>query len=202
MEMSTIETTVPFTDDELVEHFTKSIDKVYDISYGNSSLKGEEFLTYLFNANVRCNLIDDVVDQELLHAYLRVNREISIPRLNSIIINSILNNDGVVSPEYANELHVVIKSFHYNMIQLMNDIEPTVTDDAPDYIGMNWVSLRDEPLFWELVARIAGDKSLTAHAYNIFNKFAYIENQNAYQLFLNELNPYGLLLNVYKEPKE
>lgn len=200
--MSTTETTIPFTDDELVEHFTKSIDKVYDISYKNSSLKGEEFLTYLFNANVQCNLIDDAVDQELLHAYLHVNREISIPQLNFIIINSILNEEGLVSSEYVDELHVVMKSFHYNMIQFMNDIEPTVTDDSPDYIGMNWISLRNEPLFWELVTRIAGDNSLTVHAYNIFNKFAYMENQNAYQRFLNELNPYGLLFNVYKEPKE
>ena len=200
--MSVTKTTIPFNDDELVEHFTKSIDKTYDISYENSSLKGEEFLTYLFNANVHCDLVDNTIGRELLEAYLHINREISIPRLNFIILDSILNHKGLISDEYENELCIVIKSFHYNMLQLMNDTKPTSTDDYPDYIGMNWVSLRNEPLFWELVAKIVEDNSLIAHMYNIFDKFSYANNQSAYQLFMLEFNPYGLLFNIYKEPKE
>lgn len=200
MEMSI--RTIPLTDDELIEHFTNCTNVMYNISYENSSLKGEEFLTYLFNANIICDLSDETIDADLMEAYLKMNREISIPKLNHLIITSIIEDKKIISSEIVDELKIVLKSFHYNIIQLMNDKEPRSSDDYPEHIGYNWVSLRNDFLFWELVEMIIADDSLVAHAYNIFDKFAYPNNQNAYTKILSELNPYGLLFNVYKESEE
>ena len=86
-----IETIVPIDLKNLKRYFEDKTES-YLIDYKNSKMKGAQFLTYISNLDIPCDLAN--YDDELLLAYFETQMLVSIPRLERAAMQVLFEHKG------------------------------------------------------------------------------------------------------------
>ena len=87
-----INTIVPIELKDLKKYFEDKTES-YLIDYENSTLKGAQFLTYLSNLDIPCDILN--MDEELISEYLNTQMLVNIPKLEKEIIAVLFEHKGL-----------------------------------------------------------------------------------------------------------
>ena len=166
-----IETIVPIELKNLKKYFEDKTE-TYNIDYEKSKLKGAQFLTYISNLDIPCDLAN--YDDELLLAYFETQMLVSIPRLERAAMQVLFEHKGFLKnvvhwtdttkgvhgafisqnleiiEQWANKLESLPL---YNMSIIgegafKDFVESYPKDDSNDVKGINFVSLLKHPDFY------------------------------------------------------
>lgn len=157
-----IESIVPIELKDLKKYFEDKTE-TYLIDYENSTLKGAQFLTYLSNLDIPCDIKN--MDEELISEYLKSQMLVSIPKLEKEIIavlfehkgltktdkyKSVIEENKEILDKWAGKLESLPL---YNMSIVgegaFNDfVESYPKDETEDVRGINFVSLLKHKEFY------------------------------------------------------
>ena len=171
--MDTIEIKIPLSDKELDKYFDTIEDYQFIIVLKASEYHGKSLLNYIYNTNMHCDFKTEQWGEELAELaeeYIKTDKLLSIPMLNTLWINLIryhIDHNFQIKDETYRTFLVDFYEKHIDLVQklaevlsslkifLMNimveaEIEAEEKDVAP--IGNNMISLREEPYFWQLLS--------------------------------------------------
>lgn len=219
--MKRIETSIPF-EDELLENYLNSEDdkSFYIIDFTNSEYKGSRFLNYIYNLNLKNFIVnfEKLNDNlsEVLVEYIKTNKILSIDIFNRIwvdIVRKHLFNRKCQNPEYdtfldnfiknnkdlVNELSTILYSLKVFLLENMFtdnfDVNEYLKDsESFNNIGINIVSLREAPDFWDLFYELDNANLKEKKYKNFYNNS--FEGYNIDKFFLKEFNPLGLMFTM------
>lgn len=168
---------LPLQDNELLD-FIENQNKVFDIDYKGSSLKGDIAFTYLSNLQLKCRFdLQNLTQEELfelLVAYMKTDKIVSVENLEKAVIGIFLLYNGIEIDGFdygliretaqsfidANKQLVerwsdVLNSmFLYSILCYGNKIDRETAQKDLDvitdknYIGLNFVNLFKYPEFY------------------------------------------------------
>ena len=150
-----IETIVPIELKNLKKYFEDKT-KTYNIDYEKSKLKGAQFLTYISNLDIPCDISN--YDDELLLAYFETQMLVNIPMLERVAMQVLFEHKGLIKnvvhgafisqnleiiEQWANKLESLPL---YNMSIIgegafKDFVDSYPKDDSNDVKGINFVSL-------------------------------------------------------------
>ena len=205
--MKTIETIAPIPLDQLKEYFIDK-DVVFLIKYQESTLKGEQLLTYLSNLEIPCNLLFKDLSElyEVLETYLTFDRLVNVPILKHFVINILLETRELVDPKHPDfisknkELLDVwaqkldsLTLYNFYTVQSEQLKEFVKSHGESEYdgnSGINFVQLLDEPLFYEFYRKV--DRNNLKYFPSYFNNNMF-NGKTLYEYWANENNPLFLV---------
>ena len=91
-----IESIVPIELKDLKKYFEDKTE-TYLLDYENSTLKGAQFLTYLSNLDIPCDIKN--MDEELISEYLKSQMLVNIPKLEKEIIAVLFEHKGLTKTD-------------------------------------------------------------------------------------------------------
>lgn len=220
--MNIINTTFPFPEDKL-EEFIDSKEIYFNIDFDSSELKENKFLNYFYNCGINGDITSNKIDndfKELVIFYLKTNKIINIPLLNNIIciilLNNITENNLLeknsdileiynANKEIFNELQNILFSLKSLLIKIIvenksDDENQIVPDNKFKYIGQNFISLRNSPLFWEVLKNLNNVNSTDIQYEELYN-FSF-DGKKAIYYFLNEFNPFTASIITLENKKK
>ena len=199
---------IPFTEEELDKYFDTIEDYYFIISLKNSEYKDNKILNYIYNTGMTCDIdlseceYEDI--EKILLSYIKTNKIISIPSLNilwlKIILSYALNektNDLFISHFIKNNEEIIlnlIEILYCLKIFLLNIIfEKTINAENKDIkdIGNNFISLRDDPEFWEVIS-IIDNLELKYYFYNQF-EIPCFDGYKIAHYFYDEFTPFCII---------
>ena len=150
-----INTIVPIELKDLKKYFEDKTQS-YQIDYLNSKLKGAQFLTYLSNLDIPCDLVN--YDNDLLKEYFETSMLVNIPTLEKAAMVVLFEHKGLVkevkNAKFISENLEIIEKWAsrleslplYNMSivgegAFKEYVEKYPTDETEDTQGINFVSL-------------------------------------------------------------
>ena len=213
--MRPIETIAPISLDRLKEYFDDK-EVIFLIKYSESNLKGEQLLTYLSNLEIPSDILFRDMNEiyEMLNVYLMFDRMVDIPILKNFTIQILLEYRGLVEKNHHSDFVKENKSlldiwaerldsltlFNFYIVespQLKSFVKSHGESEYDGNMGINFVQLLDEPLFYEFYQRIERKNLKYFPTYfnnNMFN------GKTLYEYWANENNPlflvnWGILTN-------
>lgn len=210
---------LPLVGEQVDKYYMKIQNYVFHIIVKDSmTLTPKQFINYIANINMQnCHLILDNAPDEyvtgLIKEYIKMNRQISIPILNQIIINALedtimhtknpVNKDFV---EYNYELLNEVINVLYNLkfaTDIMiagdeydNDILK-LEETTSEQVGTNIISLRHEEEFWNLFILLEFARTKLAF-YKMFTETS-IKGYSMIYFMVNEKNPVGVAVRNMQE---
>jgi hypothetical protein len=150
-----IDTIVPIELKNLKKYFEDKTE-TYNIDYIGSKLKGAQFLTYISNLDIPCDISN--YDDELLLAYFETQMLVNIPMLERVAMQVLFEHKGLIKnvvhgafisqnleiiEQWANKLESLPL---YNMSIIgegafKDFVDSYPKDDSNDVKGINFVSL-------------------------------------------------------------
>lgn len=205
--MSIIHTTAPIPMEELRKYF-EDPSLIFQISYDDSTLEADRFLTYFGNLEVPCNVVySDEKRDELLASYFRSSQIVSIESLEREAIGVLLEYKGLTEHK-ENEKFIeanreiierwvrVLDSLSlYNVYMVQTDrlrdwVETFPEDHTSSMEGVNFVSVLKYTDFFAFYTRI--DKTNLTYFSAYFNEPIFKGN-HLFEYWANENNPMFLL---------
>ena len=124
-----INTIVPIELKDLKKYFEDKTQS-YQIDYLNSKLKGAQFLTYLSNLDVPCDLSN--YDDELLKEYFESSMLVNIPLLEKAAMIVLFEHKGLVK-EIKNAKFISFFAFLNRLTIILYEISFVLT-----FLGLGW----------------------------------------------------------------
>lgn len=201
--------TLPLTEDQLELWFDDIKSYYFTIDYENSSLTPIQFLNYIYNAGINCTL-KPINDQDklnqLVSAYVKYDRLVSIDYLNDVWCSIALSNDDRNNKFYQFDSQLVeqVRSLFYNFrlfLPLAVDSTIKTTDvfdsefDRPTLFDINVISLRHSNLFWVLLQSLSNQHRDRIFYRKMFTELIF-EGQSILGPFLTEFNPISIAYSL------
>lgn len=215
----TIITKLPLTEEQIEKYYTTIQQYFFKIKVSEStSLTPKQFINYIANANLKCDLILDNADEKfvtnIIKEYLTTNRQVSIPIINKIIINAlediIMKTKNPINKEFVLEN----KELLIETINVLNNlkfaVEIMINGEEYDneilnlqikennIIGTNIISLRNEEAFWNLYMLLEFTKNKKIEYYKDFVEPS-IKGYSMLYFIVNEKNPIGIAVRSNKK---
>lgn len=206
--MSVIKTTAPIPMEELRKYF-EDPSHIFEISYDNSTLQGDRFLTYFGNLEVPCNVLySDEKRDELLSSYFNATQLVSIESLEREAISVLLERRGLTlhkeNTEFIKSNQQIIDQWArvldslslYNMyiiqIEQFRDWVANAfpEDDTDSMVGVNFVNVLKYADFYSFYTRI--NKENLTYFSRYFNDPIF-KGKSLFAYWANENNPMFLL---------
>lgn len=213
--MRSIETIAPIPLDQLKEYF---VDKnvLFLVKYNESTLKEEQLLTYLSNLEIPSDILfKDMSDlYDMLKVYLKFDRIVDVPILKHFTIQILLEYRGLVEKNH-HEVFVEenrplldiwaerldsLTLFNFYIVespQMKSFVKSHGESEYDGNMGINFVQLLNEPLFYEFYQKI--DRKNLKYFPTYFNNNMF-NGKTLYEYWANENNPlflvnWGILTN-------
>lgn len=202
--MKPIETIAPIPLDQLKEYF---VDKevLFLIKYDESTLKEEQLLTYLSNLEIPSDILfremNDLYD--VLEIYLQFDRMVDVPILKHFTIQILLEYRGLL--EKNNHEKFIQKNletlniwaerldsltlFNFYIVespQMKSFVKSHKESNREGNIGINFVQLLDDPLFYEFYRKV--DKKNLKYFPTYFNDNIF-NGKPLFEYWANQDNP-------------
>jgi hypothetical protein len=198
-----IETIVPIPLDTLKLYFENK-NTFFLIDYGKSNLRGEKFLTYIGNLDIPCDIVVDTEEnfREIYSCYLKHEQIVSLPLLEHITIDLLLEKRGIIEEYHTEYLEIfnddleqwedILESLLlYNFYTLESkEIKDFVTtnhphNDTDSLRGINFISLLKYEFFYEFY-KVQRNK-LPSYYSKYFNEYMFKGN-NLYHYWAHPQN--------------
>lgn len=221
--MEYINTTIPFTDEQLDKYFDDIEAYYFLIDLDNSEYRGKQLLTYIYNSGMNASIVSDKFSdrlEEILVEYITTTKIVNIQSLNDIWIDILLylnehknfeNNDYnkfiknfiTKHDNLVKELNAVLRSLKYFLITSIILDENEEISSTTQFLSVkhNIVSLRNGIDFWRYLDIIEPDEN---NVYKEFIDNSFDGKKIAYFFFM-EFNPFGIIYmskNISKEDAE
>lgn len=216
-EVIAIRTPLPLTEEQLDEYFNDMNSYFFCIEVDKTTLTAEQMINYIYNSNMNCDLNLHSYDQkleDLLIAYIKTNKLLSIEVLNDIWVNIVR---CYIKPEYSNNFSDKnLVDFTEKMISKYKDLIEELVDvlynlkyflyiikafekdkdenlETVEYklIGNNFISLRKAMSFYSIFIEFDEIKRPFRN-YKNFTNFSY-EGYNIHHYFYDEFSPFSLM---------
>ena len=207
-----IESIVPIELKDLKKYFEDKTE-TYLLDYENSTLKGAQFLTYLSNLDIPCDIKN--MDEELISEYLKSQMLVSIPKLEKEIIavlfehkgltktdkyKSVIEENKEILDKWAGKLESLPL---YNMSIVgegaFNDfVESYPKDETEDVRGINFVSLLKHKEFYSYYQM---PKENVVKNYTKYFKEYMFKGKSLFEYWANASNPLFLMTWAVAEGK-
>ena len=221
--MEYINTTIPFTDEQLEKYFDDIEAYYFLIDLDNSEYHGKQLLTYIYNSGMNASIVSDKFSdrlEEILVEYITTTKIINVQSLNDIWIDILLylnehksfeNNDYnkfiknfiTKHDDLVKELNVVLRSLKYFLLTSIMLDENEEISSTTQFLSVkhNIVSLRNSIDFWRYLDIIEPDEN---NVYKEFVDDSFDGKKIAYFFFM-EFNQFGIIYmakNISKEDAE
>lgn len=202
--MQVLQVTAPIPMDELKKYFSNK-DTFFVVDYERSNLKGSKLLTYLSNLDLPVDVIK--FDEELMSEYLKSSSLVSIPTLERVTIDLLLEFKGISGSKIfgefidANREIIELWSLKLDSLTLFNLY--TIEDESLksyaksftenptcSLVGVNFLSLLKHEEFFVWYKSI--DESKLNYFSKYFNDYMF-RGKNLFSFWANENNPMFLL---------
>ena len=207
-----IESIVPIELKDLKKYFEDKTE-TYLLDYENSTLKGAQFLTYLSNLDIPCDIKN--MNEELISEYLKSQMLVSIPKLEKEIIavlfehkgltktdkyKSVIEENKEILDKWAGKLESLPL---YNMSIVgegaFNDfVESYPKDETEDVRGINFVSLLKHKEFYSYYQM---PKENIVKNYTKYFKEYMFKGKSLFEYWANASNPLFLMTWAVAEGK-
>jgi hypothetical protein len=201
--MNIIETTVPISVDNLKKYFTdKNI--FYKIDYEKSELKGKNFITYLSNLDLPCDVIN--IDIDLINEYFNSTSLVNISALENIAIDILLrykklneikifddfiDNNKKIIDKWCNKLEslIVYNMYMINSEEFRNYAKSFEKNDTNEIFGINFISLLKNERFYLFYNKIISKLKFYTHYFDDYM----FKGKNMYSYWAVDKNPMFLI---------
>ena len=216
---------IPLTEEELDLYFDDIEDYSFIVDFDKCEYTGKKMLNYIYNSGMFCELNLSQFDEkleELLMEYIRFDRTVNIPVLNALwcrILTIYCGGDfGQIDEkqqEFINhfikkhedtveELVIVLKSMEYQMAKIIAEGDGTF-EQTPELkvkkIGVNFITIRYDELFWEMIAHLEDLRKVKVYDCNILNDFCY-EGRKLSAMLMEEFNPFTVAIFAIEKDKK
>lgn len=209
--MNIIETPAPIAIKDLKVYFANK-DTTYLIDYDASTLKGEKLLVYLGNLDLPCDIKfeSDEGAIELIQAYANTTFLVTIPTLEQLMVDLILQYNGCdiynesrpfeslivqLKPQLKEWTKKLMSCSLYNLYCIDSDeykdyVKSFPEDDTASLEGINFLSLLKHDRIYRLYNNINQENLYYYSQY--FNEYMF-KGKNLYSYWANPNNPLFLL---------
>lgn len=216
-EITVIRTPLPLNEEQLDEYFNNMDNYFFGIEVDDTTLAAEQTINYIYNSNMDCDLNLHQYDQkleDLLLAYIKTNKLVDIPVLNTIWVEIVRcyidttysNNIGdkdfvdfirkiiIDHKDIVEELTDVLynlKFFLFGIKIFQEDKDKNLETVEYKLIGNNFISLRKAIYFYNIFVEFDKIKRNLKN-YSNFTNFSY-EGYNIHHYFYDEFSPFSLM---------
>lgn len=213
--------TLPLTDEQLDKWFDNISEYHFNINYDKSSLKGKNFLNYVYNANIDFTLLFDDVEtlEEILIEYVKFDRLKSISTLDNLWSMILLYTISEDKPQLDKDIETFIVSFinkhellvnklisfffsfntllpHINEENKESLFTKTVTEDS---FSINVITLCQSSIFWDFFSHLQNYHCEDLYFYDKFFNEPIFEGMTILGPLLQYFNPISATILLMEE---
>jgi len=207
-----INSIVPIELKDLKKYFEDKTES-YLIDYENSTLKGAQFLTYLSNLDIPCDIKN--MDEELISEYLNTQMLVNIPKLEKEVIAVLFEHKGLTktdkyksviekNKEILDKWEGKLESLPLYNMSIVGEgafsefVESYPKDETEDVRGINFVSLLKHKEFYSYYQI---PKESIVKNYTKYFKDYMFKGKSLFEYWATESNPLFLMTWAVAEGK-
>ena len=212
--LKVINTSLPFSDEQLDEYFNNMDDYYFIIDINKSNLNTNQLINYIYNSDMKCDIdMNEYTDKlkEMLLSYIQTNKLINIRNLSELwciiveykLDNSMLKDERLLKfvKEFINENEELIDELInvlYNLSIFLCRIKTEHKDKDENLetkrytlIKNNFISLRKSIYFYDIFSKFF-ETDMKAYNYDNFTDNGF-EGYKVHHYFYDEFSPFSVV---------